>query len=568
MKKRTQLINKITKIGIFTALSVVLYYVSFPLPFVPSFLKVNFSMLPIILVAFMYGPLEGSIVVMIRFLLKIPFSHTVMVGEIGDLIIGLITIIPTSLIYQMNRSKKGGVIALILSFVLWVVTGTLSNLITIPLYLKLLFKNNTQKLVEMMQIIPGINVENYLSKYLIYGALPFNLLLAFVVCMVTFFLYKYVSNIFKHDFFKDNPKPKMLVMIDSFKGTLTSKQANEIVKEAWKHKYIIDTLPISDGGEGFLETVQAILKIPFFTSSTFDALHREKMARYLYDEKNQTAYLELAECCGIAKLKKEELSCFEASSYGLGYLMNFVINNHLVKKMYVGIGGSASSDGGSGMLEALGAEFYDENDEIITRLNNEKLSKIKKIRVGKIKTKWQNIEVMVLTDVQNPLLGPNGAVQIFAPQKGATANDLVKMEENMKVYFDLINTQVFSNTTFNENGEGAAGGVGFAFNRIIRAKLTSGINTLLEMINFEQLSQKYDLIITGEGAIDEQTLQGKVISGILTYKPKRLIMVAGISKIKIENYEIYTVVPEICDLETSLKDPIQNFKKLIEKLPL
>ncbi len=525
-------------------------------------------MLPIILVSLMFGPVEGALVVIIRFLIKLPFTHTVLVGETADLIIGLLTIVPTSLIYQLHRSKKGGVIALIITFFIWTIAGALSNFFTVPLYVKYFFGGDVDAIVRVLTTIPGINASNYLWKYFIFAALPFNALLAFVVCLTTFFSYKHISKIFKHDFFKDTSKntKKVMVMIDSFKGTITSQEANRIVKDKLTEKgYIVDTLSISDGGEGFIDSISEITKLKFFTTITYDALFREHNARYLYDKKTKTAYVELAECCGIAKLKRSELDPYKTSSYGLGYMINYIIKKHKVSKLVIGIGGSASSDGGCGMLEALGTKFYNQHHQEITKMNNEKIKEVSKIDYSQTKELLKGIIVEVLTDVSNPLIGPTGAVYVFSKQKGATPDDMVVLENNMIHLKKIIENDNKCITT-NENGEGAAGGVGFAFNRIIGATLKPGVNTILNLVNFSKICQEYDEVITGEGCLDDQTLNGKVIKGIMEYKPKRLILVVGSAKIELKEYEVYSVVPTICSLEESLTNPIECFAELIDKI--
>lgn len=572
MNKRRILINRITKVGIFAAISIVLYHFSFPLPFFPSFLKVNFSMMVIIIAGLMFGPIDAFVIVVLRCLIGMITSSTGFVGEIADLIIGTLTIVPTATIYHFNRNKKGGYIAVGVAFLMWVLSGTLSNLFTMPIYVRVL---GLDKIIPVIaKVIPSVNESNYLSKYLLFGALPFNVVVASVVCLATLFLYKHISNIFKHDFFgkikqKEEHKGKIMTLIDSFKGTMTSKEANEIVKQVLTSKgYLVDTLPISDGGDGFLDTIHAITKVSFFSCQVNDALFRVHNARYLYDEKNQTAYLEMAECCGIQNLKKEELNAFEASSYGLGEQIKYVVETHHPQKIVIGIGGSASSDAGSGMLEAMGASFYNKNDELLSRLNNQKLSEVDKIRVGSVKTLLSNIQIEVLTDVTNPLLGEKGAIYVFAKQKGAKEEDLAILESNISHFSKIVEEQLFGSNSLDQKGEGAAGGVGFAFNRIIKAKIINGSEKILSLINFAKMCEEYDIIITGEGKFDQQTLDGKIIKGIMEYHPKKLIIVTGIAEIETDQASVYPIVPTICDLETSLSDAKGAFTKLIDSLPL
>lgn len=568
MKNRRELINRITKVGIFGAISVVLYdFVKFPLPFFPSFLEINFSMLPIILIALAYGPIDACIIVILRFLLKLPLSHTAYVGELGDLIIGLLIVIPSSLCYKFNRTKKGGLIALIIAFFVWIFVGTLSNLITIPIYIKMFYGNATN-LIKDLTMIPGVTESNYMLKYLLFGALPFNVLVAIVVCLITYFVYKKISIIFKHDFLNHQENSqKVMVMIDSFKGTLTSKKAGNIVKETIQNKNIkVDVISISDGGEGFLEVIKEAKKLEYKKLDVHDAIGRIHQARYLYDSKNLTAYFELAETCGINNLKKEELDPYHASSYGLGEQIKKTLSINKTKKIVVGIGGSASSDAGSGMLEALGVKFYDKQGNLITNLNNASLAKVEDVDIIETSTILKDIEIVVLTDVTNPLLGEKGAVYVFSPQKGATPNDLPVLESHIKHFVDVIKTKLPNCDLSNTSGDGAAGGVGFAFSKILKGTLKSGADTILDLVDFKQICESYDVVITGEGKFDSQTLNGKIIKGIMEYKPKRLIVVTGTSEITTNQAEVYAIVPNICTLNESLKNPEESLRKLVKTI--
>lgn len=574
---RKELINRITKIGILSALSAILYYIKFNLPAIfPSFLEIHFSMLPALLGTLALGPVEGAIIIVIRFLLKLPSTSTIIVGEIADLVIGLVVVIPVGLFYKFNRTKKGGLISIIMASALWIMCGVLSNLFTIPLYLEIFFKGNVNILVSALSVIPGINASNYMSKYLLFGALPFNALLAIMVCTITYFTYKSVSKIFKHDFFgkskikcDENAKGKIMVMVDSFKGTLSSLEAGKIIQsELVKKGYCVNVLPISDGGEGFLEVFRQAYDLDYLTVNVNDAFFNTHESRYLYNKKTQTAYVEMAECCGIQHIKKENLNPFLASSYGLGEQIKYILEKHCPKKIIIGIGGSASSDAGSGMLEALGAMFYDINGNILDHMNNEKLKDVEKIHIGKVRSLFNNVEAIIYSDVTNPILGENGAVYVYAKQKGAKEEDLPILEANVEHFVKVVEEQVFGSSNPNFQAEGAAGGVGFAFNRVIRAKMEKGSSKILELIDFKSICSEYDIIVTGEGKFDSQSLEGKVITGIMNYNPKRLIIVTAINELLDSNLEIYSIVPTICFKEESLLNPQESLVKLIQEINL
>ncbi len=197
MRKKT--IQKMTTVAILAALSVVFYmFLKFPLPFIfPSFLDIQFSNLPVILAGLIFGPSEALIVVIIRFLVKAPFSSTAYVGEVADLVIGYLVGTFTSFIYHRNRTKKGGIIALIVGAIVWVVGAIIINsVVLLPWYIN---TYGMEAVFGMLKIIPGISESNYMLYYVLFAVIPFNALLAAIVCCITFFVYKRISLIYKEE---------------------------------------------------------------------------------------------------------------------------------------------------------------------------------------------------------------------------------------------------------------------------------------------------------------------------------------------------------------------------------
>lgn len=192
--------KKIALTAILSTLATILYmFIKFPLPMLfPSFLDFQVSNLPAIIGGFLLGPVYGSLIVIIRFLIKLPFSSTQYVGELADLIIGLAVVISSSIIYIKNKTRKGALIALTTSTVIWVITSVLLNrYVLVPFYIELFFKGDVNAFVKLCKIIPGINEQNYMQKYLVYAVLPFNLLLSISVNLITFLVYKRLSNFIK-----------------------------------------------------------------------------------------------------------------------------------------------------------------------------------------------------------------------------------------------------------------------------------------------------------------------------------------------------------------------------------
>lgn len=196
-------IKKIAHIAILSALSIIFYmFLKFPLPFFPSFLDVQFSNLPVIIAGFVFGPIEACIVCLVRFIVKIPASSTALVGETADLIIGCLVGIVTSVIYKKMHTKKGGVLALASGCIVWVIGACISNaFILLPWFMK---TYGDGAVLGMLQVIKGLNEDNYMLYYICFAVIPFNLLLSVTVSAITFFVYKRVSVLYKGEFESEN----------------------------------------------------------------------------------------------------------------------------------------------------------------------------------------------------------------------------------------------------------------------------------------------------------------------------------------------------------------------------
>lgn len=357
---------------------------------------------------------------------------------------------------------------------------------------------------------------------------------------------------------------KIITISDSFKGTLSSKQVGAIVSNHFiKRGHDASYIPVSDGGEGFIDVVEFVTKIKKQSINVLDPIFRDTKAYYIIDEKNKTAYLEMAEASGITKLKGTTLKTIFTSTYGLGMLIKYVITIHKVKKIVLGIGGSATSDMGVGMLEAMGVEFIDRDGFVIKKMNNLNIAKIRKIDTKKLKKLIKGIEFVTLSDVTNPLLGKNGSIAVFGPQKGASSEDLQIMEKNFQHLYKKLNI-TNKNKMLDFPGAGAAGGVGYCMKYFFKSSVISGIDAILKMVKFEEVIKDTDIVITGEGKFDSQSFGGKVISGIKKYNPKKLIILCGISEV--EDTNIYAIVPKYASSEESLSNPKESLERLLENI--
>lgn len=234
MNKQTKIIKKMSLIAILAAVSFGLYYVNFPIPFLfPGFLKVNFSNLPILIGGFTLGPVAGSAIVVIRFLIKLPLSDTVFVGEIADLIIGFASVIPAAIIYKYNKSKKGAAMALVISTLFWIASSMIANLfILIPAYIKMFFNGNITAFVSTLKIIPGVTETNYMSKYILWAVIPFNTMISIIVNIITYLVYKRISFII-HSFTGDDLK------LSKKQKEKVKKNKSVIFRNDWKEYFKI-----------------------------------------------------------------------------------------------------------------------------------------------------------------------------------------------------------------------------------------------------------------------------------------------------------------------------------------
>ena len=303
---------------------------------------------------------------------------------------------------------------------------------------------------------------------------------------------------------------KIIVAIDSFKGCLTSAEANQAACEGILSKMPdakVVQVPVSDGGEGFLEAFQTAMGGSIVEVKVKDPLMRSIVAQYLIQ--GDTAVIEIAKASGLTLLKPEERNPMVATSYGTGQLVVDAVRRGC-KHIIVGLGGSATSDCGIGMLRAIIDSFAKHGNWDDVR-------------------ELDDVRFTIATDVTNPLCGENGAAHVFAPQKGATHEQVLVLDARAK-RFANVSAMHLGRDCQNMPGAGAAGGLGYAFLQYMNADCRSGIDLLLDTIHFDDLLQDADLVITGEGSADRQTLMGKLPYGILQRAKKcgvPVILIAG-----------------------------------------
>ncbi len=307
---------------------------------------------------------------------------------------------------------------------------------------------------------------------------------------------------------------RVVVAIDSFKGSLSSLQAGNAVKDAvLKLDKDAEVLvrSLADGGEGTVEALAAGGDSQMIEICVNDPLMRNVNAKYCILKKSNTAVIEMAAASGITLVSAEERNPLETTTYGVGELIKDAINRGC-RRFIIGIGGSATNDGGTGMLTALGVQFLDKENRPIA-LGAKGLENLYKISTENVLPELKDCTFNIACDVKNPLCGENGCSAVFAPQKGATPDMIDKMDAWLENYAEITKT-VSKTADKNYEGAGAAGGLGFAFLAYTNAKLQSGINIVLEEINLEEDIKNADIVVTGEGRLDSQTVMGKAPIGV------------------------------------------------------
>ena len=306
---------------------------------------------------------------------------------------------------------------------------------------------------------------------------------------------------------------KVLIAIDSFKDAADSFTVCEAVKKGWIKSSPHDEVscfPLADGGEGLIDILKLYLEMDLVSLVVDDALRRKKEAHFLFSETKKLAVIEVAQAIGLQHLSPAERNPLHTSSYGVGELINHACKLGATD-IIIGLGGSSTNDAGMGMAKALGWRFLDDIGKDCEPIGNE-LIKVFQI-LPPAKFVGSKVKFDVLCDVDNPLFGSNGAAFIFAPQKGADISAVKYLDNGLKHFYGIC-SQINNSVKQNLPGAGAAGGLGYGTSFFLGASLKSGIDLILKYSNIEKFIPETDLVITGEGALDSQTLQGKLIKGV------------------------------------------------------
>lgn len=321
----------------------------------------------------------------------------------------------------------------------------------------------------------------------------------------------------------------ILIAPNAFKNSLTAQAAAEAIQKGLQLSKLQCThacFPIADGGDGTGELIVERLAGERVSIEAHDALGREISCSYGLVDNLETAVIEMAAASGLRLLRSEELNPLHATSFGTGELIKDAIDRG-VKKVIIGMGGSATVDGGSGILKALGVRFLNKPGAELINLP-EDLIELDRIDLSGLDERCANCDITILCDVDNRLLGDAGAAAVFGPQKGATPIDVKKLEQALAKFREIT-----LETTGKDMAEvkygGTAGGAAAGLYAILNAKLVNGAEHFLKLTNFIEYLKGADLVITGEGSIDEQTLQGKGPFGVALMAKERQVSVIGLA---------------------------------------
>lgn len=320
---------------------------------------------------------------------------------------------------------------------------------------------------------------------------------------------------------------RVLVAPDKFKGSLTAVEAAARIADGWRevfHDADISLHPVADGGDGTLEAVAGSIGGCWKTAGTLDARGRPSQAAWLWEPESRAAWIESARVCGLAALGPRERDPLTATSAGLASMIRAALAEG-AQTVFLCLGGSATNDGGSGMASALGFTFRDAGNTPFEPVPHA-LLRLSNIECPPSMT---GLEVVALTDVRNPLLGPHGASHTYAPQKGAAPGDVGRLDAAL-ARLARIAARDLGAPDPGIPGTGAAGGLGFGAMAFLDADLRNGFDTIAAMTNLEAAIARADLVITGEGKIDAQTASGKAPAGVARLaraRGKPVIALAG-----------------------------------------
>ena len=325
----------------------------------------------------------------------------------------------------------------------------------------------------------------------------------------------------------------ILVCPDSFKDSLNSLAICEVLLNEIKNynpSINVVSVPMADGGEGTLDVLNSQVGFERIEIESLDPIGRSIVTSYLWDIKSKTVVIEMAQASGIERLALEERNCMHTSTYGTGLQIVDAIENFSPKKIYLAVGSSATNDAGLGMLSAMGCDVIDFRGIVMDVPIGSDLINVSGITASEtFSALVHGIDFIVVNDVDNPFSGKGGAAYTYAKQKGASPEEILILDEGLKVIRDIVIEDMDINLD-KVTGAGAAGGIAGGAYAYLKATMISGTSFVSDITGLEDAIANADLIITGEGRLDHQTLQGKLVhhvSNLCMAHHKKMIVICG-----------------------------------------
>jgi glycerate kinase len=358
-----------------------------------------------------------------------------------------------------------------------------------------------------------------------------------------------------------NDHMHIVIAPNAFKNSLSAPDAAEAIRSGLKESglpFIITSFPIGDGGDGSASLIVKNGNGTLFDTEANDPIGRKIKSSFGVVDEGRTAVIELADISGLKLLSATELDPLHTSTFGTGELIRAALNKG-VRKIILCVGGSATVDGGCGIMQALGIRFLDSSNKMLTQLP-ENLIYLDSIDSSALDQRILNIEFIILCDVNNRLLGEKGAAAVFGPQKGASMKDIVLLETALTRLREITLFQTGKDMNAMRHG-GAAGGVAAGLNIFLNATLVQGIEYFLDITGFDEILREADILITGEGSIDLQTLEGKGPFGVARRARERNIPVIAVGGQISQQY--IRELKEYFDVLITINQPLENVRSAL-----
>lgn len=361
---------------------------------------------------------------------------------------------------------------------------------------------------------------------------------------------------------------KIIIAPDSFKESLPAHEVASAIAKGVRlaaPNANIHCVPMADGGEGTVLAIAQSTHCKLMQSTVQNAMGDPVTATWAITNSG-TAIIEMASAAGLEQIPPQNRNVLCANTFGVGQLILEALNQQ-ARHIILGLGGSATNDGGAGMAAALGIQFMGKNNTLL-KPHPKDLTRLEKIDFSGIDPRLSQISFTLASDVNNPLCGPHGAAAIFGPQKGATPEQVLLLDQVMANYAD-ITAATLGKDMRHEQGAGAAGGLGFAGLSFLKARFRPGVEIVAEFAGLAQLIENADLVITGEGKLDEQTLQGKTLAGIAALAQQHNVPVIVIAGTLGNNYQaLYSkgisAAFSLCNGPMSLQEAMQKASCLLQ----